>query len=496
MYMKQIRTLATLLCVLVALASCHKTDYIQAIPQDASFVVSANIADMAAEADLRNSSLMQTLNSYMGLITAPDARQQLQHYIDAPADMGIDFTRPLYFFMAGDFAGLTMCVADEGNVEKFVRMLASQNLCRGASEADGVKTALLLDDVVLNYDSHTLLLLTNVEKGSVAQARQVAAQLMKQDKELSFAATEAYGKMDDKDDCDIVAYSNGAALSGELLESIKSFLPTGIRPVDIELISSVSFLKGRAVLTANVEGKSNVARKLLEEGNDNFHKIEGRYIDLPQEGFAVWACMGVKGPWLLEHLKQGNQTRQVLLLIERAIDIEQIIRSIDGDVAVTLPRDVLAGKDLAAADFMLMAQLDDTDFLKDVDYWQKTMKDYGATMTKTKGNDYILKASDYTLNWGVDGKDVYFASPRMFAANVTSQRSKALEPMKDDIKKNQVFIYCNLDAVVGNIRTGRTPIDKVAAQLKALVVKSKSSNSIELSIELKNDDVNFLKALL
>lgn len=494
--MKQIKMLATLLCVLVALASCHKTDYVQVIPQDASFVVSANIADMAEEADLRNSSLMQTVNNYMGLITSGDARQQFQHYIDDPASMGIDFTRPLYFFIAGDFAGLTMCVADDGDVEDFVQMLTNQNLCRGASETDGVKTALLLDDIVLSYDSHTLLLLANTEKGSVAQARQVAAQLMKQDKELSFMATEAYGKMDDRDDCDVVAYGNGAAFSGELLEQVRSFIPTGIRPVDIELISSLSFEKGRAVLSANVEGKSNTAQKLIEEGNDNFHKIEGRYIGLPQEDFALWACMGVKGSPFLERLKQESNSKQFLLMLERAIDIEQIIRTIDGDVAIAIPKETLANKDFKKADFMLMAKVDNTDFLDDVDYWQKTMKDYGATMTKTKSNDYILKASDYTLNWGVDEEDVYFASPRMFASYVTSQRSKVLESMESEIKKNQVFIYCNLETIVGNVRTGRSVIDNMAGKLKALIIKSKSSNSIELSVELKSDDENFLKALL
>ena len=494
--MKQIRMLATLLCVLVALASCHKTDYVQVIPQDASFVVSADIAGIAGKADLPGSSLMQTVNNYMGLITSGEARQQLQHYIDEPASMGIDFTRPLYFFIAGEYAGLTMCVADGGDVEKFIQMLTSQNLCRGASEADGTKTALLLDDVVLTYDTHTLLLLANTQKGSVAQARQVAAQLMKQDKELSFAASEAYGKMDGKGDCDIVAYSNGAALSGDLLESVKSFLPTGIRPVDIELFSSLSFQKGRAVLTANVEGKSNAAQKLLEEGNDNFRKIEGRYISLPQEDFALWACMGVKGSWLLERLKQESNSKQFLLMLERAIDIEQIIRSTDGDIAMTFPKAAMADRDFKKADFMLMARVDDTDFLDDVDYWQKTMKDYGATMTKTKGNDYILKASDYTLNWGVDGKDVYFASPRMFASYVTSQRSKVLESVESDIKQNQVYIYCNLENIVGNVRTGRSVIDTMAGQLKVLIIKSRSSNSIEISVELKSDEENFLKALL
>jgi len=492
--MKNFRLMAIAALVLVALASCHKTDYIQVIPQESSCVVSANIAKMATDGDLANSNLMGVVNQYMGLITAGDAKQQFQHYVDNPADLGIDFTQPVYFFMAGDITGVTMRVADDDDVEKFVQMLNSQGLCSNVQTTDGVKLTQFLDDIVFAYNAHTMLMLVNVG-GSLVQTRQIAAQLMKQDKGSSFVETEAYDEMDDLSDRDIVAYTNGAALSGELLESVKSLLPTGIRPVDIELFSSVAFEKGKAVLSAEITGKSQTAQKLLDDGNENFHKIEGRYLE-PQEGFATWIAMGVKGSWLLEHLKQNPKAKQTLLMLERAIDVEAIIRSVDGDVAITLSKDFDTEKGLAGADFMLIANVENTDFLKDVDYWQKTMKQYGVSMSRTKGNDYVLKASDYSLNWGVDGKDVYFASAKMFAANATAQRSQLLSSRAKEIKKSQVYVYMDLESLLKHARTGNPALDHVVSQLKAFVLKSKSSNSVEFSLELKDDSQNFLKAVL
>ncbi len=493
--MKNLKLTAVALLMLFALASCQKKAYIQTIPKEASVVVSANIAKIATEADLENSSLMQMVKMYVGMITAGEAKQQIQSYVDSPEKMGIDFTAPLYFFRANDFAGVTMRVSDEGDVEDFIDMLSAQGMAKKQGETNGVKMVMLMDDLVISYNDNTLLLLGKLGGGQ--DPRRAAAELMQQAEEESFVATEGFEKMQEKGKDDLVAYSNGSALSGTKLESVKSFLPKGVRPADIEIVSAYSFEDGKAVLSAEINGKSKEIQKLLKEGNENFHKIEGRYINSPQADFAVWACAGVKGPWLLEQLKQDIHTKQLLLMLERAIDIEQIIRNVDGDMAITLPKSILGADSIQNVDYMLTAHVENTDFLKDVDYWQKTMKDYGMTMSRSKGNDFILKAGDNTLNWGVDDEDVYFSSTRMFAANAVSQRSDLLTAYENQIKKSQIFLYVNLDVLFASYRNANTPyIDKAIRQMKSLIIKSESSNAVELTLELKNPSVNFLKALL
>lgn len=485
-----------LACVLIALASCHKSDYIQVIPEEASIVISANLANMAEEGDLQNSSLMQTVNKYMGLITAGEAKELLQDYMKNPAKLGIDFTRPVFIFKAGDFIGITLCVADDDNVEEFVKTLTSQGLCNNATESGKTHLTFLLDEIVLAYNSHALLLMANPNGGNPVQTGQIAMGLMEQEKDYSFAQTETYSQMEKRSDCDVVMFSNGMALSESTKETLSPFIPDGVRLQDIEIVSSIAFQKGKAVFSADINGKSNTAQKLLEESNKNFHKIEGRYIDSPMEGFAIWACAGVKGEWLLQQLKQDPQSLQLLIGMERAIDIDAILRTIDGDVAVTIPHDFSGTQALSAADFMLMANVQNTDFLKDVDYWQKSMKDYGISMTQTKENNYILKANDYTLNWGVDDDNIYFASAKMFAANGISKRSQLLTPLEDEIKKAQFFLYLDLETIFGNSHTGTPLFDNMLSQLKSMTVVSKNTNNIEMTMALKDSNLNFLKAIL
>ena len=493
--MKNVRFILIWAGMLVGLTACHRSDYVQVVPREASVVVAANVANIAEEGDLAHSGLMQFVNKYLGLIVAGDAKQQFLHYMEHPDKMGIDFTRPLYFFKAGSFMGVTIRVGDEDDVEKFIQMLTSQGLCRNGGETDQVKQAILLDDIVIAYNSHTLLVIVNTVEGNVSQTGQIALGLMEQEKDYSFVSTDTYAQMDKRSDCDVVVYSNGAALSNDVLETIKSFIPKGIRLMDIEVFSSVSFEDGKAVLTADIQGKSNAAKKLIEEGNKNFHKIEGRYIDAPLEGFAVWACLGVKGTWLLDQLKQDEKAKMLLIALERAIDVEAILRAVDGDVAITLPRDYSGSHALSNADFMLLAEVKNKDFMKDVDYWTETMKEYGMSMTQ-KDDHYILKTPEYTLNWGLDGDDVYFASAKMFAANSISQRSQVLVPLQDEIKRNQFFVYVDLERLLSDANTGNVMVNNVVGQFKSVMFKSKSSNSLELVVEIKDSSLNFLKAIL
>lgn len=484
-----------LLLAAVLFVACHKTDYVQVVPQEASVVVSVNVAHIVQEGDLANSGLMQFLNRYLGLITAGDAKQQLRHYMENPGDMGIDFTSPLYGFKAGNFVGVTMRIDDADDVEKFIGMLASQGIAQTAPEEDGVKQSILLDDIVMSYNSHTMLVLANAGDGNVMQTRQIALGLMDLEKDFSFVGTETYSQMEKRGDCDVVAYSNGAALSEDVLGTLYSFIPKGVRLVDLEVFSAVAFQDGKAVLTADIQGKSNAAKKLLEEGNKNFHKIEGRYIQAPMEGFAVWACLGVKGSWLLDQLKQDDQAKMLLVALERAIDVEAILRAVDGDVAITLPKD-FSGKQMLSQDFMLTAKVDNKDFMKDVDYWRDTMKEYGMSMTQAKDNHFVLKMPEYTLNWGLDGDDVYFASAKMFAANNISKRSQLLDPLSDEIKKQQLYVFVDLENLLSDTPLQLGIVNKVMGQMKSLTLKSRSSNSVELTVEIKDSSVNFLKALL
>lgn len=482
------------------LASCSKSDYLNVVPANATFVASANLSSLAEKSNFSESSIAGMMEEYMGAVFSGDAKKQMKKYMESPKDMGVDFREPVYVFKtANQCVGMAMKMLDKGDFEDFIKMLQKQNIASKAVDRDGVMTGTFLDDIDYGYDGKTILLLSSLGEGGSAVGKRTLAQLFSQKSDDSFVETEAYEECFAGVEKDINIFSNIAALPQDVAIKIKSLIPNGVRMTDLQFLASVDFQNGKAVLSSQFVGTNDKARKMLKEGDKNFHKIEGRYINMPTKDFLAWGCMGVNGEWLLDKMKQDTETKQTLFLIERGIDIEAMIKAIDGDVAFTFPKSFYTSLDSKTTDFMVCGQLKNDDFLDDVDYWKEGMKEYGITMQKTGKNEYFLNAPDFKINWGVNDDDLFIGTQNAYQGMANGVKSDALKNYASDIKDCQVFFFVNLSALPLTelaMMSGVPALKNAAKQLKAIVFKVKSSSSMELSIDLNDDKQNFLKALL
>lgn len=478
----------------LVLCSCSKSDYVNTIPSNASFVASVNLAEIANDADLANSKLLDLSKSGLSLLISGNSQDKIKGYIDNPADMGIDFREPAYAFKTdGECYGMAMKVASKGDLQDFIDLLSEQGLCTKATEKDNVFNGRLLDDIVYAFNGNTLLLLSNLGDGGTSMTKQMAVQLMAQDKDNSFASTPAFDKLESQRG-DIKLYTNLAALPASFNNSVTALLPKNIKRSDLETVGSISFDKGSATLTSTIWSDNSEAQKLIKEASNNLHKIDGEFTDAPTEDFFLWATAGVNGEWLLNALKEDKEAKQMLFMIERGIDIEQMIRTIDGDFTVILPHSAFNLFD-KQSDMMAFAQIKNSKFLDDVDYWKQSMKEYGMTMHNVGTHDYQLTLDDgTTVNWGVDddGDELYLATSSALTRQALKAKSKVLEQYEDDIEKNVFYAYANLANMPGMsmfTALGRTGI-------KAFIVKAPSVEKIEMTIEMNSKDENILKQLL
>jgi len=485
--------------ILAVLSSCSKNDYLNVIPKDATYVSSVNMANIAQKGELGESPLMDMAKGYMGIMLSKDAQETVKSYMEDPREMGIDFTAPIYIFKTPAQAmGVTMKVGSDDKLEGFLKLLQDQNMCSKPVERDGMFTGTILDDIDFAYNDNTFLLVMSLNDGGSAVRLQQIIKLFEQEKDDSFLSTEAYEKMDD-DKKDIIIYSNLAAVPIDYAMTVKSLVPNGVKLADVEIFASLAFQDGRAVLSSEINGKTESAQKALDEANKHFRKIEGRYIDSPSENFFVWGCAGVDGNWLLNTLKQDVKIKQMLFLVERAIDIEQIIRSVDGDLSVVLPSTFVTGNSAnSVIDFIATAKIKDEKFLDDVPDWKQSMKEYNIKMIETGKNNWVLSGGDMKINWGVDDDNVYIATSDAFNSNAFSKRSQVLKDYESEIKDNLVFIYMNLSSLPLKEVASVIQVPGMASRLtalKALVIKSPSAHKMEMVLELKDQKTNFLKQM-
>jgi len=490
--------LLLLIMVVAVLASCSNNDYLNVIPKEATVVVSVDMASIAKKGDLGNSDLKALFSETTNTLKKED-QEKIKQFMEDPREMGIDFLSPIYVFKTPtQYVGVTMKISDDDKFGEFLDVLRSNGTCSKVSENDGLMSG-TLSDCDFAYNDNTFALLFPLGQNSKAANKAALKEMFAQDKENSFVSTDAYDKMSDEKG-EVLVYANMKALP-EKYYPLQAFGIKNVRPGDVEMYMSALCEDGKMTLAFEMEGKTDAAKKILEDSYKNMHKIEGRYINTLTDNSILWYCAGVKGEEYIKTLKNSPQVKELFLLADRAIDVEKILGAVDGDVALTLGsmpdlNGLLGGG--FNIDYIVTANVKDTKFLDDVNYWTQSMKDYGFSMTKTGDKQYAISASGFSLNWGVDDDNVYFASNGSLFQNAFSKHTNILEPYENDIKNSYVYCFVNLEAAVAPyvpFFAGQPAVSKRLSCLKSVIIRSKEEGKSELIIELKDDDTNFLKQL-
>jgi hypothetical protein len=292
---------------------------------------------------------------------------------------------------------------------------------------------------------------------------------------------------------DLVTYTNGKLGKDFLSEVLSALMPSSVDVKDIDALLSLNFENGKASFKTKVWGKTDKAQALLDEADKNFGTIEGKYIERMSDNAVIWMGTNVKGEWALKKLKESQSAKEMLFMLERAVDIEQMLRAVDGDVALELQMKNFDPEN--APEYLVYAELKNSDFLADVNDWKESMKDYGMSMRDKGENQYVLTMDDESYLWGVQDQNLFFSS----ANAVQGKGTKSLEAQKSDIKNSKCYIYVDMEKVplVEFARgAGMSFLVGPLKKLQSAVVKSTSAQEVVLTIELKDKNENFLKQLL
>lgn len=490
--MKKIHLISMLLLVVGVFCSCTNKDYQKAIPADASLVMRVEFGDIAQKSDFLKSDIMKTAEQSLEAAVKKEDMEKVKTYLEDPMEMGLDFSEPAYFFMVGmETFGMTMKVKDEGALKDFIEVLQKQGMATKPIEKDGLMCGTLIDEIHYSYDANACLFLASPKGKGKSTTSRMARELMNQKEGDSFLGTDGFGRLEDMDG-DVTLYTNVGILPEEMIASILNFLPDGLDAKDLDLVSDLNFEDGKATLTAKLYGNSSIAKQMIKSADDCFSDINGEFVENVSDKMVMWFGTNMKGEEQLKYLKASKSIKEMLFMMERVIDIEQMLKAVDGDFSVELQMDE---NSFDQPEFVSYAQLKNTDFLADVDYWKGSMEDYGATMTELAKNQYQIKSDEFSFLWGVDGKNLYMSTGN--ADRQSAAKESPLKPYAKDIKKSKFFVFLNLEALVkGELKKNPDPMEKkIMGALKALVAKAPSANEMSITVELQNKDENFLKQL-
>lgn len=493
--MKKIRFISMMALVIMALCSCTNTEYQKAIPANATLVMKVDVQSIADKADFKNSKYKMLLDAAIASSVKGEDLKVVKEYMNDPQKMGFDLSTPLYIFLVGEeTVGMTLKTGDEADLKEFLDMLNKQGMASKISEKDGLTTGTLVDEISFAYDKNTFLLLASLENKGASKAATMAKELMTMKESDSFASTEAFSRMNAEDQ-DVSLYMNGKLSKAALKDALEAVMPSSVDMKDMDALMSLNFEDGQATLKAKVWGTNDQGKAMIEEAEKNVGKIEGKYLDRVADNALIWVGMNVKGEWMLDKIKNNKSLKESLFMLERAIDIEQMLMSVDGDMAVEFQIDDIVEQD--NPEYIVYANLKNSDFLADVDDWMETMKEYEMSMVKNGENQYELTTDEATYFWGVQDKDLFLSSEN------ASRKGNGLNPLlekKSDIKNSKVYIYVNLAKIpfkeMAQKDRDMAAVADVLDKLKSIVLKSETTDEGMLVVELKDNDENFLKQLL
>ena len=227
--------------------------------------------------------------------------------------------------------------------------------------------------------------------------------------------------------------------------------------------------------------------------------LDGEFAGRVPEDALAWACVNVDGGSLLEMLRQNPVARTFLIGLNMGVDADLIIRSIKGDVAVTVPASALQNP----SNVLVTAHLAEKDFLKEAAYWKESAARSGAWTFRDFGNDrFYLAANGVQTYFGVEGETLYVTPEEGMTGWVSGPETETLSEWNSRIKDSRFFLWVNLEQVKRDPMMGalcrESGVDegrKILDLFDAVVLRSSDARRLTLELHTRGNR-NLLMDLL
>lgn len=343
------------------------------LPKDASSAIVFEPAELASKLDINMKDILKVASIW------------------GDAEGTVDFSKPIYGFTTETgMSGFSLNVED---AEKLLKLLAGFGF--ESEEKDGFWW-LTGKSYIACLDKDKLLAMS-ASKSQQEAFREEMSKLMKQSRQDVPALEKAL------ENDGLVRAST--AFSNLPMQYVKSL------PFDIDLSNTILNYALR------IEDKALVYDAELES-TDNLSiplsPIKGELTSMGGEEPFAWLCVNMKGEELLPYLRKVDPLRSALLALNMCVDADMMIRAIDGDVMLAMPKLDLRQTVPAV---VFTATLNNTDFLKNADGWEQ--------VSRLSANDFVMSQNGMDIFFGVRDSKLYISNSKQLASDACQKANAA-----------------------------------------------------------------------
>lgn len=426
---KSVGTIIALIFLSSFFLSCTDEDYVNAIPESCIALVSV---------DARN--IYDKGNGITDLLNLDDI-----------SDCGIDLSSKLYLFETIDGTiGIVGKIEDDKKLYNWFDKLSGDGYCKTVSEYRGYKFTVVKDSWVAGFSSDVLVVLGPTLASKHAEVRKLIVNLIEQKEDKGVKNTQIFAKLDS-----ITAPVAVVAQANALPDKFAALFTIGT-PKDVD-VSQILISVGIEseddcfIIRGETFSFNKAIDMKLKSSRNVFRPITEKYINNVPDTAAMGVFMNVDGQQFIHVLYSSKIFQTLLAGANMALDMNNIIKSIDGDVAFILPEPAKKKTHI-----QMCAKLKEKAFLDDVDYWKRSCP-AGSSIVNWDNDAYCYTNGEFSYFFGVT-KDLQFysGSTELYAKNILSRTMHPLSTgIRESIRGRRLAMFFNVDSFVSQDGIGK-----------------------------------------
>ena len=406
------------LLIIAFLSSCSDGEYRQAMPKACAALVSFDVGKISG---VGNATLLKVLLRVRNL-----------------DESGIDLTRKIYLFESPD-GNLGICakVQDKGKLEQmFAKMSGKPVKYREACFAR------VGDAWLAGYNDRSLLIMGPLPVAAQEAMKGTMAQYLRQDEDNSVMASPMFGKLETISGS-MAMVARAQALPKQLAAPMTLGAPKDADASQVLIAAEMSVENRRLTIEGRPFSFNQRINKEIEESFKVYRPITGAYLQSMSDEALLGMFVNVDGKRFLPVLQHDKGFQALLAGINQAIDMDNIIRSVDGDMCIIVPR-----YSDGAVQLSMAARLAHARWLADVPYWKQSVPQ-GARLVDAGKNVYSYSDGKTSFCFGVsEDKQFFSGSSRQEAlASMGRARTPLPEQLRGEIKGQKMVMVIHFGDV-------------------------------------------------
>ncbi len=356
---------------------------------------------------------------------------------------GIDWSKKMYAFVtSNDYGGLLAAIGNEAELRRFLDEMADKTFCTPVEDYGGFSWTVWDDNWMVGLGHGALLVMGPGLKSDMDALRHYMSDCFGQKKEESGMSSPLFTQLDGGRDAFFRAVSRLDLLpdfrGAELLKELSKHVNLN----DVYVCAGLDLTPHGVTAEAEISSKNSDINRYCERLDSLCKPLDGGFARRVPKDALAWACINVDGNSLLEMLRQNPVVRTALIGLNIGVDADMIIRSIKGEVAVTVPSSVISD----SGHFLLTAHLAEKDFLKETTYWKESAAENEAVVFRNFGNNrFYMAGNGMQAYFGVKGETLYVTPNEELEDWADSPETETLSEWESRIRDCRFFLWVNVD---------------------------------------------------